>query len=286
MTLLSASARIAGRLGLRLEALTVDHGLRAEAGDEVLAVAAAAKALGVPHHVREARVSGPGVEAAARAARYAALEAVRSARGLSVIATAHTANDQAETLLMRLARGAALAGASAIHESRADLVIRPLLFLTRAQVEAYVAALSLPVAHDAMNDDERFLRTRVRKQVLPALTAAAGPGVERALARFAALAAEDDAELTRQASRALLNDGAMPAHFPAELAALPRPIARRALAVWLAAQGVELTAELIDDCLRAARDRGVATLPGDRLFACKDGRGLVVAAPPRLHATS
>lgn len=286
MTLLSASARVAGRLGLRLEALTVDHQLRAESADEARAVGEVARALGVPHHVRVAPVSGAGVEAAARVARYAALEAVRSAQGLSVIATAHTANDQAETLLMRLARGAALAGASSIQEARADLVIRPLLFLMRAQVEAYVAALGLSVAHDVMNDDERFLRARVRKNVLPALSAAAGPGVERALARFASLASEDDAELTRQALGALLHDGAMPREFPAAVARLPRPIARRAVAAWLAAQGIELNAELIDDCLRAARDDGVATLPGDRLFACKDGRGCVVVAPPRLHSTS
>jgi len=283
MTLLTASARIAGRIGLQLEALTVDHQLRPESAAEVALVAAAAKSLGVTHHVRVAPISGPGIEAAARDARYAALEAVRSERGLSVIATAHSANDQAETLLMRLARGSALGGASSIHEARADRVIRPLLFLTRAQIEAYVAALNLTVARDAMNDDPKFLRTRVRKEVLPALIAAAGPGSERALARFASLAAEDDAELTRQALAAL---GGMPASFPLELAALARPIARRALATWLVAQGVELNAELIDDCLRAAREKSVATLPGDRLFACKDGRGNVIAAPPRLHATS
>ncbi len=184
---------------------------------------------------------------------------------------------------MRLARGSALGGASAIHEARADLVIRPLLFLTRGEIEAYVAALKLNVARDAMNDDPKFLRTRVRKDVLPALSNAAGPGTERALARFASLAAEDDAELTRQAHAAL---GPIAASFPLELAGLARPIARRALAAWLVAQGVELTAELIDDCLRAAREQRVATLPGDRLFACKDGRGTVIEAPPRLHATS
>ncbi len=283
MTLLTASARISGRLGLRLEAATVDHQLRPESAAEVALVAKAASELGVPHHVLTAKVAGPGVEAAARAARYEALASLRSSRGLSVIATAHTASDQAETLLMRLARGAALGGARSIHEARADAVIRPLLFLGRAQVEAYVSALGLMVARDAMNDDEQFLRVRVRKSVLPALLAAAGPGAERALARFAQLADEDDAELTAQALAVTPGSEALDA---ARLSALPRPIARRVLARWLSERSVELSADLIDDCLRAARDSSVATLPGDRLFDCSNGRGEVKAAPPRLHVTS
>ncbi len=284
MTLLSGTARIAG---LRFEVATVDHSLRPESKDEVSLVATLAASLGVAHHVLIAPVSGSGVEAAARAARYSALERLRVQRGLDAIATAHTASDQSETVLMRLSRGSALSGAASIAEAREDRVLRPMLSLTRGDVEAYVAARNLEVARDAMNDDPRFLRVRIRREVLPTLVNAAGPGVERALTRFAAHAAEDDEELAAQA-RAALNrvswaDGSLEG---ASLTALTRPIARRVIALWLAAQAIELDAELIDDVLRAVKARSVATLPGDRLLACTDGRARVTAAPARLHATS
>lgn len=286
MTLLSGLTRIVGRSGTRFEAATVDHQLRPESIAETELVARTAARLGVVHHVRIAKPAEGGIEAGARAARYAALEEIRRERGLDFIATAHTASDQAETLLMRLSRGSSLTGASAILEHRDDHVIRPMLFLTRAEVERYVAALKLEVAHDAMNDDPQFLRTRIRKDVLPAFDAASG-GVERALARFASLAAEDDAELQSQAVAALNRcrwpDGALEA---IALTSLSRSIARRVLALWLTEHHVELDAALIDDCLNAARNRSVTTLPGDRVLICTDGRVNVAKAPPRLHATS
>lgn len=289
MTLLSASARLAGRLGLRFEAATVDHGLRAESGDEARRVGEQARALGLVHHVLRARVpAGAGVEAAARSARYAALESLRAERGLWAIATAHTASDQAETVLMRLMRGSALGGATAIHAARADRVVRPLLFATRDEVEAWVAARQLPVERDPMNDDPRFLRVRVRREVLPLLEALA-PRSTRALARFAAYAAEDDAWLEAEAARALSlvawPDGTLEAEG---LLSLGRPIARRVLAAWLEAQGVALDAEVIDEALAAVRAGRLATLPGDRVLGCKNGRVSVGAAPPRapLQTTS
>lgn len=289
MTLLSGAARLAGRIGLSFEAATVDHALRPGSAEEVRLVARCAARLGVVHHACAAPVSEKtGVEAAAREARYAALEALRAQRGLQWIATAHTASDQAETLLMRLTRGAALGGAAGILERRADRIIRPLLFATRAEVEAYVSARQLEVAHDEMNADPAFLRVRVRQQVMPALEAAAGPGVERALARFAAFAAEDDAWLEAEAVRArLLVDGPGEGELDGEaLSALGAPIARRVLARWLLEQGITLDGALLEDALRAARDRGTATLPEDRVLSCSNGRVKVLLAPARLHATS
>lgn len=289
MTLLSGAARLAGRVGLTFEAATVDHQLRPESGAEVARVRELAASLGVPHHALDAPLPDTvGVEAAARAARYAALESLRRARKLDLVATAHTASDQAETLLMRLARGTSLAGAAAIHETRADGVIRPLLFATRREVEAYVAARGITVARDPMNADPTFLRVRIRQQVLPALEAAAGPGVERALARFSSFAAEDEAWLNVEATRALTlvrwaEDDTLEAEA---LSALGTPIARRVLALWLAGRGVPLDGELLEDALRAARDRATATLPGDRVLACSNGRVTVLPAPARLHATS
>lgn len=287
MSLLSATARLAGRLGLKLEAATVDHRLRAEAADEVELVAALARKLGVNHHrlVRPIE-SSAGIEAAARTQRYAALEELRRERKLDFVATAHTASDQAETLLMRLARGASLAGAVGIHETRADRVIRPLLFATRSEVEAYISAVEIAVATDTMNADPQFLRVRIRQEVLPALVKAAGPGVERALARFSAFAAEDEAWLSAEADRALaliLCDDSLEVEA---LCALGGPIARRVLATWLHSHDIPLNGELLDEALRAARSRGTATLPFDRVLSCSNGRVYLKASPPRLHATS
>ena len=252
-------------------------------------VARLSSSLGVAHHVIDAPIAASSsIEALAREARYAALEKKRVERGHDFVVTAHTASDQAETLLMRLSRGAALGGAASIHAARADRVIRPLLFATRREVEAYVAARGLEVARDLMNADEKFLRVRVRQQVMPVLEAAAGPGTEKALARFAALAAEDDAWLTAEADRAMSL-----VHWPEDdtleaesLGALGLPIARRVLASWLARNGVPLDGPLLEAALRAARDRSTATLPGDRVLACSNGRVTIVEAPPRLYATS
>ena len=289
MTLLSGAARLAGRVGVTFEAATVDHHLRPESGTEVELVRSFAASLGVPHHVLEAPITeSTGLEAAARAARYAALESCRRERKLDLVATAHTASDQAETLLMRLARGTSLAGAAAIHETRADAVIRPLLFATRRQIEAYVSARKITVARDPMNADPAFLRVRIRQEVLPLLESVAGPGVERALARFASFASEDEAWLRAEAERALAlvrwaEDDTLEAEA---LVALGAPIARRVLALWLGGKGIPLDGDLLEDALRAARERATATLPGDRVLACSNGRVTLRPAPPRLHATS
>lgn len=285
MALLSSCAAISDRLGFHFEVATVDHGLRAEGAIEAGKVGEASRAFGgLKHHLLRVEVpNGSGLEEKARHARYAALERIRASERLNVVATAHTANDQAETLLMRLMRGSALGGAGGIQELRADHVIRPMLFATREDVLAYLQAREIAFATDSMNADRSFLRVRVRSDVLPALDAAAGGPVVKALARFASLAAEDDAWLDEQALAALGD--------PSELLAdkvltLPPPIARRVVALALTAQGVEVNFEVVADVLRALRDGGTATLAGDRIFACKNGRGYVENAPPRLHATS
>jgi tRNA(Ile)-lysidine synthase len=243
----------------------------------------------VAHSVLVAPVrAGAGIEASARALRYAALDEERRRVRADAILTGHTASDQAETVLMRLARGASLRGAAGIVEHRRDAIVRPLLFATRDEVLAYVAALRLPVIDDEMNRDERLLRTRVRERALPALEAAAGPGVARALARFATLAAEDEAYLAALAAEAgrplVADDGSLDAGGLTRLAV---PLARRVLAAWLEGQGVPLDAALVGEALTGLTTGRTTTLPGDRLLTCEDGRGRLAAAPPRrLHGTS
>lgn len=286
MTVLSGLARIAGRLGLTLHAATVDHALRPASAAEAAAVSAWAARHGVPHVVLPGPVApGAGVEARAREARYAALHEAKRALGCDVIATGHTANDQAETVLMRLSRGASLRGAAGVRSQRADGVVRPLLFATRAEVERYVRALGLPVVRDEMNDDEALLRTRVRQQAVPALEAAAGPGTVQALARFAELAAEDDAWLAATAAAALERLRAPGCGLDVVgLLALAPPIARRAAGQWLEGQGVPLDAALVDEVLAAARESRATPLPGDRGLRVADGCLRVEPAPPRrLH---
>lgn len=286
VALLSGLSALAGRLELTLEAATVDHQLRPESAAEAALVKTLADRLGVPHVTLPVVVRDGGLEAAARSARYAALERHRLARGLDLVATAHTADDQAETLLMRLMRGTAT-GAGAIHELRPDGVVRPLLFARRPEVMAYVEACQLPTVHDPMNDDPRFLRVRVRQGLMPKVVELGGDGAVRALARYSAWAAEDEAWLSAQASELakglLLSDGSLDARG---LTASAPALQRRVLAGWLEGQGVELTAEAISEGLRACREGGQATLPNDRVLACQNGRAVVVSAPARLHATS
>ncbi|MFO0600313.1 MAG: tRNA lysidine(34) synthetase TilS [Myxococcaceae bacterium] len=286
--LLSGLHAIAARLELQLEAATIDHGLRPTSAEEARKVGAWCAALGVIHHVVAVDLSAvqTGVEEAARQARYAALARVRDERGLGWIATAHTASDQAETVLMRLLRGASPGGLAGIHEARADRVARPLLFATRGEVEAYLTAKGLDWVHDEMNDDPQFLRVRVRREVVPVLSALGGDGVVQRLARVAQQAAEDEGWLASEATRALERLKAGDELDGAGLLELPSPLGRRVLAQWLGDRGLPIDGELIADGLRAVREGGTATLPHDRVLACKNGRVRVLEAPPRLHATS
>ncbi|WP_373299231.1 tRNA lysidine(34) synthetase TilS [Novosphingobium pokkalii] len=164
--LLLAAAHAPGRVAVA----TVDHGLRAEAAGEAVAVAALCARLGVPHAtLRLTMEAGSAIQARARAARYAALAAWARAEGLVALATAHHLDDQAETLAMRLNRGAGargLAGMRAVATVPGDPalpLLRPLLGWRRAELAAVVRACGLDAADDPSNRDPRFERVRVRQ---------------------------------------------------------------------------------------------------------------------------
>jgi tRNA(Ile)-lysidine synthase len=151
-------------------AATVDHRLRASAANEVAMVAGICAELGVPHValVAEAPPVGASVQARARALRYRLLIAWAVDAGASALATAHQADDQAETFLMRAARGAGLSGLAGVRLSRAiegtELVlVRPLLDWRRAELRAIVRRAGLPFVDDPANDDPRHDRTRFRR---------------------------------------------------------------------------------------------------------------------------
>ncbi len=183
----------------------VNHQLRGahSEADEAFCRALAAR-LQVPIDVVAAPVlveGGRSPEAAARDARYAAFEAAAARLGATVVATAHTADDQAETVLLRLLRGAGLRGLSGVRAGRGHLV-RPLLECRRADLRAWLEARGEPWREDASNADVAIPRNRVRHQLLPVVEqVAAGfaPGAVPALARFAAFAADDERYLEEAA---------------------------------------------------------------------------------------
>lgn len=180
----------------------VDHGLRAEAALEAERVRAFADARGVPAHVVTATVgAGRGPEEAARSARYAALEACADAVGARWIALGHTASDQAETMVMRILRGAGPAGLAGIP-ARRGRYLRPLLGFTRDEILAHLARRELSPSHDASNDSPRFLRNRVRHQIMPLLRHE-NPKVDESLARAAGAMRELSEGLDWAAAQAL-----------------------------------------------------------------------------------
>ncbi|WP_165853514.1 tRNA lysidine(34) synthetase TilS [Aurantiacibacter aquimixticola] len=151
----------------RFEVATVDHGLRPDAKDECALVVAASKKRGVPCEVLAVEVGEGNMQAKAREARYRALGQWVERRHLRAIATAHHANDQMETLLMRLNRGCGTSGLSGIREIHSagpsHRVIRPLLHFTREELAAIVEDGGIAFARDPSNEDVAFERARLRK---------------------------------------------------------------------------------------------------------------------------
>jgi tRNA(Ile)-lysidine synthase len=166
--LLLASAALPGRV----IATTVDHGLRADAADEARMVARLCAGLGVVHETVTVSVEPGNLQDRARDARYAALCSAFGKHGADVFATAHHADDQAETVLMRLNRGSGLNGLAGIRARRivgSDaspgecLVVRPLLHWRREELARIVAAAGIDPVRDPSNDDDRFERVRMRR---------------------------------------------------------------------------------------------------------------------------
>jgi len=213
-------------------AVHVDHGLRAGSEREADHVRALAAELGAGF--RAARITvepGPNLEARARVARYAALDVARGELGAEAVLVGHTADDQAETVLLNLLRGAAATGLSGMARRNGSSV-RPVLGLRRADTRALCAALGLRVVDDPMNDDRAFRRVAIRHDVLPYLSALAERDLVPVLARQAEILRSDSEFLDELAARAWPGDDDPHA---ASLAALPAPLARRAVRQWLGA---------------------------------------------------
>jgi tRNA(Ile)-lysidine synthase len=225
LLLLAAAARPGG-----VCAATVDHGLRAQSGEEAAQVAAICRDLGVPHHTLAVTVEPGNVQSEARTARYAALVGWMDREGLAALATAHHADDQAETLVMRLNRGSGVAGLAGVRErgwvpDSEHLLIRPVLGWRRADLGAVVAQAGLIAADDPSNRNPAFDRVRVRQ----ALAGADWLDVA-AWARSAEHVADADAALDWAADREygarVVREGLGVNYRPAA----PRAIAMRVIA--------------------------------------------------------
>jgi tRNA(Ile)-lysidine synthase len=281
--LLLAAAAFPGRIA----AATVDHGLRAESGLEALHVENICDRLGCPHTILGVEMPGgrEGLQAEARDARYAALAGWAAAEDIAFLATAHHADDQAETLLMRLQRGSGVAGLSGIRPMRrhGDLIIlRPLLGWTKAELVHIVGQAAIEPADDPSNRDPRFDRTAIRAfladnpQFQPqrlARTAAAAREADEALAWAADQLAED--RITCQGGEWRIDPAGLPS-------ALKRRLLGRAIAQIRREHGLEppwTGGEDVDGLLTALDEGGAGTLGGVM------GRGgavwLLRAAPPR-----
>lgn len=286
-TALAAAAAFEGaKVGWLVGAVVVDHGLHADSAEVAAVVAGrlrshnALRGLLDPVEVVRVRVgSSGGPEAAARAARYTALEDI-AGRDDAVVLLGHTRDDQAETVLLGLARGSGTRSLAGMRVSSGPYR-RPLLRITRAQTRQVCSALQLPVWSDPDNEDTRFARVRVRRSVLPTLEQQLGPGVAEALARTADLAAADadalDALAAELGADAGLDAGATVRLAIPVLGPAPRALRRRVLrraAVAAGSPAGELFAvhvEALDALVVDWHGQGSVDLPGHLSATRRDG---------------
>jgi tRNA(Ile)-lysidine synthase len=246
---------LAVEAGCVVTAIHVDHGLRPGSDREAEVVRAAATRFGAAFRSQRVTVApGPNLEARARAARYAALP--------PDALVGHTADDQAETVLLNLVRGAALDGLAGMAPDR-----RPLRRLRRAETRALCLALGLDPVVDPSNDDLSFRRNRVRHELIPLLSAIANRDVVPVVARQADLARDDMVLLDELAA------GLDPTDARA-LAAAPAALARRAVRTWLRTSGPGGPEQHPPDAAAVARVLAVAR---GEAVACEVAGGWRVA---------
>lgn len=276
---------LARAAGLEGRAVHVDHGLRCGSDAEAGLVEAAAVALGFGFESRRVEVgAGPDLEARARRARYAVLP--------EGVLTGHTMDDQAETVLLNIVRGAALDGLRGMSgtEVSGPPVRRPLLGLRRRETAEVCRAAGIEPFDDPSNRDPRFRRNRIRSEVLPLLDDVAGRDVAPLIARLAVLAGEDLEVLEGMASQ-------VDPTSTESLRAVSTPLARRAVRGWLRWDPAAFDAEAhppslaeVERVLAVARGRYQACeVSGGRRVARTAGRLRIVApapAPPAVEAPS
>lgn len=276
LALAAATAFEAPRRGHRAGAIVVDHGLQAGSAQVAQNAAAQARALGLDPVLVERVEVGAGMrgpEGEARAARHGAFERARRTTGAERILLAHTLDDQAETVLLGLARGS---GPSSLQGMRPDTgtLLRPFLGLRRSTTRAFCADSGLTPWDDPHNDDTAYARVRVRARLLPALEDELGPGVAEALARTAEQLREDDEALDGLALEwaqelvSQTDDGAVALDVRG-LAADPAALRQRIIRLVVSAEfGVSLSRAhtlAVAELITAWHGQGPLSLPGVRV---------------------
>jgi tRNA(Ile)-lysidine synthase len=298
LALLHALRTLAGPRGWRLAVVTVDHGLRSGSAADAAFVVDHAKALGLDARLETlapadlARHRHAGQEGAARAARYEALWRAAGELGCGWLATGHTLDDQAETVLLQLLRGTGPDGLAGMPV-RGGRLLRPLLGVRRAETRDCCAAIGVDWREDPTNAEPGPLRNRVRQRLLPLLEELR-PGATGSLARTAALAADERDWLDPLVATALTATAANAAEGPgpvaldaAALAELPVALARRVVRAAARHAGAappdaEATDRVVALAAGSARGApaqhaGEATWPGGR--AWRDRTSVVLGAP-------
>ena len=270
----------------------LNHRLRASAGLDEAFCRRLAEALRLPIVVEAADVAayasehGLSLEDAARRVRYAFLERAAAVLGADRVAVGHTQDDQAETFLLKLMRGAGLTGLGGIYPRR-GIIVRPLLDVTRADLRRYLQGLGVEWREDESNDDVGNPRNRIRHHVLPELDRAAGASTRPAIARAAALVREDGQwldQLSLERFRAVAVEADSRIEVDAAaLEATPPPVRRRVLleAMRRLAGGREVGLEHVEAVLGVLGGlRGGVDVPGSRVELCGPRLVLVRQGPP------
>ena len=272
-------------LAITLIAVTIDHQLQSGSGDQAKKVQEQLKAMGYLEVIIEkvSVVEKSGIEADARTARYAALDAIAHAYGASQIFLGHTRDDQAETVLLGLARGSgtrSLSGMATVNGKYA----RPFLQLTRLQTVAACVEAEITPWNDPHNANEKFSRVRVRNKVMPVMEEEIGPGIAAALARSAAIL-RDDADALDEMAQAVISRVDLSDLDCAALAELPRAIRSRILRAAIYAAGApngSVSADHlsgVEALITSWRGQGEASLPGGVKVARISGRLSLLARP-------
>ena len=293
VALLHATLRVAPGLGASVVALHVHHGLMADAdrwAEQVEALCARLQAAFACERLQGAPAAGESVEAWARRERYAALGRLARAAGAGIVLLGHHLHDQAETVLLQALRGAGAAGLAAMPRviERDDLTwARPWIARTGAEIDAYLAPLAANVALDPSNADPRFARSRLRRDVMPALRRAF-PDADAALSAVARRAGEARAVLDEVAAEDLRRLGADATLALAQLRTLS--VARRsnALRAWLArVLDAPVSQFLLDRLLAETVDDATRRWPVDGGRVLRSWRGaLAIVAPAPASSTS
>lgn len=277
LALASALVTESKDLAITVIGVTIDHQLQQKSAEQAQIVVNQLKVLGVDCVVKQVNVElKDGLEASARKARYSAITEVAIDQNAVAIFLGHTRDDQAETVLLGLARGSGTRSLSGMaHHS--GIYVRPLLEITRQQTESYCVELNLTFWQDPHNVDSQFARVRVRTEAIPTLEKTIGPGISQALARSAQLL-RDDADALDQWAKDLELVMDLANLDCEQLEKLPRAIRTRILknAIYVAgAPTGSVSAEhvsVVEALISAWKGQGAIDLPGGVRVARISGR--------------